>query len=214
MNEYQDVIVSNPSIVAYIPSIISAIGVIVAAFLSYNQYTKNKKTDIKIEQWKKSEDAKNERKSENISKIYGEMWQLLHDIVADRVYIIQPHPLTNAMFISASLEVKRNGVSSIKPYIQKLPMEDVASFSAELSARDFLLYRDVDNDVKDKRARALLSTNGCHSTCIKRLVDDEHGWVGSIVCGFTHDVDLNTTNMKLRMTEAANNIQYILPEYK
>ena len=34
-----------------IPAIISALGVIITAWFSYNQYTKNKKTDLKIEQF-------------------------------------------------------------------------------------------------------------------------------------------------------------------
>ena len=35
-----------------LPAIISALGTIVAAFFAYNQYTKNKLTDMKIEQFK------------------------------------------------------------------------------------------------------------------------------------------------------------------
>lgn len=34
----------------YLPAIISAIGTIIAAWFAYNQYTKNKITDLKVEQ--------------------------------------------------------------------------------------------------------------------------------------------------------------------
>lgn len=198
----------------YLPSIISALGTILAAWFAYNQYSKNKMTDLKIEKWKADEEKKGIKRSESIAKIYGVLWQLLHDMNADRVYILQPHPLTNNLFLSISLEVKRNGISAIKPDIQQLPMADVAAFAAELATRDFLFYRNVEADVKDKRARAIMTTNGCCSTVIKRLADEEHDWIGSIFCGFTHEASLQPTTLRQQLADAANLIQYILPEYK
>lgn len=198
----------------YLPSIISAIGTIFAAWFAYNQYTKNKMTDLKIEKWKAEEEMNSARRSDNIAKIYGVLWQLLHELQADRVYIVQPHPLVNNLFLSVSLEVKRNGVSAMKPNVQRLPMADVAAFSAELSARDFLLYRNIETEVKDKRARAIMTTNGCCSVVVKRLADDEHDWIGSIFCGFTHEQELQPATLRQQLQEAADHIQYILPEYK
>ncbi len=197
-----------------IPAIISSIAVILSAWFSYNQYAKNKLTDLKIEKWKAEEEVKSVKRSDNIAKIYGVLWQLLHELQADRVYIVQPHPLVNNLFLSVSLEVKRNGVSAMKPNVQRLPMSDVAAFSAELSARDFLLYRNIDTEVKDKRARAIMTTNGCCSVVVKRLTDDEHDWIGSIFCGFTHEQQLQPASLRQQLQEAADHIQYILPEYK
>ena len=198
----------------YLPSIISAIGTIFAAWFAYNQYTKNKMTDLKIEKWKAEEEMKSARRSDNIAKIYGVLWQLLHELQADRVYFVKPHPLVNNLFLSVSLEVKRNGVSAMKPNVQRLPMADVAAFSAELSARDFLLYRNIETEVKDKRARAIMTTNGCCSVVVKRLADDEHDWIGSIFCGVTHEQELQPATLRQQLQEAADHIQYILPEYK
>lgn len=197
-----------------IPAIISSIAVILSAWFSYNQYAKNKLTDLKIEKWKAEEEVKSVKRSDNIAQIYGVLWQLLHELQADRVYIVQPHPLVNNLFLSVSLEVKRNGVSAMKPNVQRLPMSDVAAFSAELSARDFLLYRNIDTEVKDKRARAIMTTNGCCSVVVKRLTDDEHDWIGSILCGFTHELQLQPASLRQQLQEAADHIQYILPEYK
>ena len=197
-----------------IPAIISSIAVILSAWFSYNQYAKNKLTDLKIEKWKAEEEVKSVKRSDNIAKIYGVLWQLLHELQADRVYIVQPHPLVNNLFLSVSLEVKRNGVSAMKPNVQRLPMSDVAAFSAELSARDFLLYRNIDTEVKDKRARAIMTSNGCCSVVVKRLTDDEHDWIGSIFCGFTHELQLQPASLRQQLQEAADHIQYILPEYK
>lgn len=197
-----------------IPAIISSIAVILSAWFSYNQYAKNKLTDLKIEKWKAEEEVKSAKRSDNIAKIYGVLWQLLHELQADRIYIVQPHPLVNNLFLSVSLEVKRNGVSAMKPNVQRLPMSDVAAFSAELSARDFLLYRNIDTEVKDKRARAIMTTNGCCSMVVRRLTDDEHDWIGSIFCGFTHEQQLQPASLRQQLQEAADHIQYILPEYK
>lgn len=197
-----------------IPAIISSIAVILSAWFSYNQYAKNKLTDLKIEKWKAEEEVKSAKRSDNIAKIYGVLWQLLHELQADRIYIVQPHPLVNNLFLSVSLEVKRNGVSAMKPNVQRLPMSDVAAFSAELSARDFLLYRNIDTEVKDKRARAIMTTNGCCSVVVKRLTDDEHDWIGSIFCGFTHEQQLQPASLRQQLQEAADHIQYILPKYK
>ncbi len=210
----EEAVATGVSWVQYIPQIISAVGVIIAAWFSYNQYTKNKQTDQKIEQWKKEESAKNAKKSEDIAKIYGELWQLLHNLSADRVYIIQPHPLTTNLFLSIRLEVKRNGVSSMRSVINKLPMSELAEFSAELATRDFLYYRNVDEDVKDKRARAMFATNGCHMAVIKRLSDQEHDWVGSLTCEYARPTDISPITFKQAMIDAANHIQYILPEIR
>lgn len=187
---------------------------LVSAWLAYNQYTKNKTTDAKIEKWKAEETAKSKKRSDNIAIVYGILWQLLHELQADRVYILQPHPLTNNLFLSISLEVKRNGVSSMKPNIQSLPMSEVAAFSAELATRDFLFYKNVEEDVKDKRARAIMISNGCCSTVIRRITDEEHGWIGSILCGFVHDQELQPTLLRQQLADAANRINYILPEIK
>lgn len=197
-----------------VAAIISAIGVIVTAWFSYNQYSKNKKTDAKLEHWKAEEEKKNEKKSENIAKIYGVLWQLLHNLQADRVYIVQPHPLTNNLFLSISVEVKRNGVSGMKDCVQDLPMSDVAVFASELSQRDFLFYKDIDDEVKDKKARAMLSNNGSFSAIVKRLTDDEYDWIGSIFCEFTRETDIQPVYARKELGDAANNVQYILPEYK
>lgn len=198
----------------YIPAIISAIGAIIAAWFTYNQYTKNKMTDLNIEKWKKEEVVKSAEKSEHISKIYGELWQLLHYLKADRVYIIQPHPLINSLFISISLEVKRNGVAEMKKTVGNMPMADVALFSSELSKRDWMYYKDIDSEVKDKRAKSIMGINGTQSAAIKRLSDDEKRWIGSLFVDFTHEENVLPDYIRKLMTEAASNIQYILPEYK
>lgn len=192
--------------------ILSAISTIAVAWLSYNQYTKNKTTDAKIERWKQEEKEKAKRNSENSSKIYGILWQILHDLAVDRVYILQPHPEKVNHFVSISMEVKRNGIAAMKPVIQKMHTSDIAAFAGELATRDFMFYKDVNQEVKDKKARAILATNGGVSAIIRRLVNDDNDWKGSIFLEFTHTMDCDPAFARKTLTEAASTIQYILPD--
>ena len=77
----------------YIAAIISAIGTIIVAWFAYNQKTKDKLTDLKIERFKQEETAKNIRRNYNSAVVFGELWNVLYQLKADRVYIVQPHPL-------------------------------------------------------------------------------------------------------------------------
>ena len=98
----------------YIAPIISAIGVIITAWFAYNQKTKDRMTDLKIERMRTEEARKGKVRSDNTGTIYGVLWEVLHELHADRVYILQPHPLSNNMFLSISMEVRRSGVVGMK----------------------------------------------------------------------------------------------------
>ena len=65
----------------YLPAIISALGTIIAAWFAYNQYSKNKLTDLKIEKFKKDEETKSIRRADNSSIVYGELWSVLHELM-------------------------------------------------------------------------------------------------------------------------------------
>jgi len=112
----------------YIPAIISAIGTILVAWFAYNQKTKDKMTDLKIEQIRTNNEMKQRRRADNSAIVHGELWEALHELHADRVYIVQPHPLGNESMISIYFESKRKGVESMKPKIQDLKMSEVAGF--------------------------------------------------------------------------------------
>jgi len=196
-----------------IPAIISAIGVIIAAWFSYNQYAKNKLTDLKVEQMQRDNETKRKRRSDNSALVHGELWEVLHELKADRVYIVQPHPLGNESMISIYFESKRKGVESMKPRIQNLKMCDVAKFCSDLTKNLFMFITDIDAQVTDRYAKSLLSSCGTSQVIIKRLSDNSHDWVGSIFCEFTHGTEIDEQEAHAILHEAAMNIQYILPEF-
>ena len=62
-----------------IANIISAAGTLLAAYFAYNQYTKNKLTDLKVEYFKKEEKRRSYHRSENSAKVFGELWRVLYE---------------------------------------------------------------------------------------------------------------------------------------
>lgn len=198
----------------YLPAIISAIGTIIAAWFAYNQYTKNKLTDLKIEKFRKDEEIKSIRRADNSSIVYGELWNILYELDADRVYIVQPLPLGNESLLSIYYEVKRKGVEPMKPHVQNLRIADVAKFSSDMVKNTFMYITDIDTQVQDKYAKSILSSYGCEAAVVKRLNDNKYDWVGSIFCEFTRPIHVSEDEAREIMHRCAMNIQYLLPEYK
>lgn len=198
----------------YLPAIISAIGTIIAAWFAYNQYTKNKLTDLKIEKFRKDEEIKSIRRADNSSIVYGELWNILYELDADRVYIVQPHPLGNESLLSIYYEVKRKGVEPMKPHVQNLRIADVAKFSSDMVKNMFMYITDINTQIQDKYAKSILSSYGCEAAVVKRLNDNKYDWVGSIFCEFTRPIHVSEDEAGEIMHQCAMNIQYLLPEYK
>ena len=202
------------TLLSNLPAIISAAGTIIASYFAYNQYAKNKETDAKIERFKQDEEAKSKRRADNSSIVFGELWNILHELNADRVYIVQPHPLGNESFVSIYYEVKRKGVEPMKPHVNNLHISDIARFASQMVKNLFMYITDIDSQVDDKYAKSLLASYGCQSAIIMRMNDNKHDWVGSIFCEFTHQIDIPSEEAQKIINQAANAIQYLLPEYK
>lgn len=194
--------------------VVTALGTIIASWFSYNQYTKNKITDAKIEQYKKDDEKKNKRRNDNSAIVFGELWKVLYSLKADRVYIVQPHPLGNESLLSVFFEVKRKGIEGMRNHVQAIKMSDMAKFCGDLAKNLFMYIDDVDSDMDDRYAKSLLSSYGCTAAVIKRMNDNRHDWVGSIFCEFTHKMSVPEDEARRVLHEAAMNIQYILPEYQ
>ena len=195
-------------------SVISAVGAIVAAYFSYNQYYKNKMADIEAKYKEKEIEQRSYQKSRNSAKIFGELWRVLYAVKADRVYIVQPHPLGHCAYLSVQFEVKRNGIDGMMMNIQKLPMSEVCVFSDKLQEELWQCYTNIDEQISDKMAKAMMMRNGTKNVAIKRL-DSSVDWVGSIFCEFV-DGNMKCSEDELHqiLHESAMNIQYILPEFK
>ena len=192
-------------------NIINAIGVIVVAYFTYNQYTKNKVTDYKLEKWKEEDKVKNKRRIDNGMIVYGELWDLLYGLKADRVYIIQPYPLGHEETLSIYFEVKRKWAEPMKPHIQKMRICEVAKFASELAKNVFMYITNINEQITDRYAQSIFSSCGTSHVLVKRLSDNQHDWVGSIVCEFVGDMEISEEDARGELHKKATNMQYILP---
>lgn len=205
------------SILNNLPEIISSITAGIALWFTYNQYTKNKMTDYKLEKLKEDDKKQQVVNAGNIATIFGELWELLYFLKADRVYIIQPHPLYKQMYISATLEVKNYGVSSAKNALNNVKIESLPKFVSQLAKEDLIFIEDTEVAHVETKVKSIMVSNGCKSIFIKRLVDENNNWIGSIVLGYLRSFKDYGVDRKMveRMTRtSAMSIQYILPELK
>jgi hypothetical protein len=195
-------------------SLFTAISTIVIAWFGYNQYTKNKKTDAKIKQIEEQDKAKNKLRADNSMVIFGVLWDVLYEIGADRVYIVQPHPLGHEEMLSIYYEVKSSGVQGMKDRIQNLRIAEIGTFSSDMAQNSLMYINDVESEVSNKYAQSLMATYGSENLIIKRLANNEYKWTGSIFCEYLEPTSIDREKAKKVLTNAALRIQYILPEFQ
>ena len=193
-----------------IAGVIGAVGVIVLGWFQYNQQTKNAETEARLK--RREEEDKEQRKREKVASqnIYRELWSLLNafDGVL-RVYIVQPHPLDRAKYISVQYEVLSEGMISITPLVHRMPISNLAGFVVELESNDFVYWRSQ-AEVRDGRARSVMHTIGTDKMCAVRMTDGEV-WKGNIVVDFD-STPIDEAYVSERLNEARTIIQYMLPE--
>lgn len=199
-------------VITAIGGMIGAFGGIYAIWTKYNQEAKNKKTEYEIEKLRNEDKKKNKKRSDNSMLVFGELWDILHETKANRVYIVQPHPLGHEEMLTIAFEVKEKGVESMKPHVQNLNISDVPKFSSDLVKNQFMYITDIQEQVSDKYAKSLLASYGTKQALIRRLSDNRHDWVGSIFCEFVHPMEINQEQAQKILNKTAITIQYILPE--
>ena len=91
-------------------------------------------------------------------------------------------------------------------------MSEVANFCGQLVKQDYAFYNGLEG--MDKRAKAIFSVNGTSQLVIKKLVDGKDNWVGSLCIDAMSENKLDLADNTDYINEVANNIQFILPEYK
>jgi hypothetical protein len=200
-------------IITAIGALIGAVGGIYSIWAKFHQDEKNKLTDLKIEQYRAQEHQRSFRRAENTGKVLGELSQVMISTGADRVYIVQPHPLGHIAFLSIQFEVKARGVQGMRMEVQKLEMSEVPQFSKMMAEKLFMYFDDIDNQMEDRVAKSLLSSNGTVAAAIKRL-NSSRDWVGSIFCEFMEQPRISEEEIKAILHEAAINIQFNLPEFQ
>lgn len=181
-----------------------------SAVLSFRQESFTKRQEYELK--RREEEDKEKRKLLKIAAndIMRELHRLLIKTDAQRAYIVQPHPLDRAKFISIEYEVFSEGMVEIARKVHRMPISSIAGFVSELSSRDFILWHSQ-ADVKDGRARAIMHSIGTEKMAAMRMMDGNL-WLGNIVLDFDSHQELEAVYLKGKMGEAANVVKYILPE--
>ena len=152
---------------------------------------------------------------ETFSRLYGYMWKLLLSVEADRVYIIQPHPLADKQFISVSLEVLNpdRDVRPQKDDFQFKKMSEWAGFISKLSDNDWVIYQEG-GEIRDLKSRLEFKRRGLSLMVLRRMVDEYGDWEATLCVEYTHNIPTNLDYIKGKMAIKAELIADILPEYK
>ena len=201
----------NEHIATIIVGLFTAIASILGGWFVYNQSTRDKETDFKIEQMKRYNEEKITLNNRKIAIIYSEMYDLLHKLDIDRVFVIQPHPEMKHIYLSVFLEVDRNGVSQVKEVFQNLPISDIPRFTKLLATNNWLFYSDISTQVESPRALALMRSAGSTNIAIRQLVNPSGEWIGSLVAENTKERKIPEEKAANMMKATANTIQFILP---
>lgn len=199
-------------VITAVGGLIGALGGIYALWTKYNQDAKNKKTEYELEKLRNEDKKRNKKRSDNAMLVFGELWDVMHDTKASRVYVVQPHPLGHEEMLTIAFEVKKKGIEPMKPHVQSLNISNVPKFAADMVKKPFMYITDINKQISDEYAKALLSSYGTKNAIIKRLSDNRHDWVGSIFCEFTYSMEISQENAQKILDKAAMTIQYIIPE--
>lgn len=197
-----------------IAALIGAIAAFVALFLNFRQESYNRQKEYELKRREADDKIARERERKQIKRasqdIYRELNRLFIDTGALRAYIVQPHPLDKAKYISIQYEVCAEGMTSVLEQVQRMPIGNVGGFVSELMSRDFVLWR-TQADVKDGRARAMMHSFGTDRMAAMRMMNDDI-WLGNIVLDFDEARQLEAIWLKEKMGEVANTVKYKLPE--
>lgn len=150
---------------------------------------------------------------QNTGIIYRYINKLLIDLNCDRVEIIQPHPTGERKWLSVSYAVTAVGVKDSSDMFQNVEMRDVASFVGDISTRQFIYWKDI-HEIKDAKIRSHCLLSGNEMVIIYRLEDIDEKWVGNLLVSYLDNKRMSIDHIKVRMQEAGEAIQYILPDYK
>lgn len=194
-------------------ALISIISPVLTAYFVYNQKAKDARVQQDMESWKKSEEQKAYMLNKYSGQVFGELHNLLNKSKADRVYIVQPHPLGHIAFLSCYFEAVNNGITEMQSSIQSIPMNKVPLFSASMAENVWLYYDNIDEQVQDDVAKSLFLANGTHAVGIKRM-ENTKDWVGSIFIEFIEQPEVDEVALKKMAHDSAMVIRYILPEFK
>ncbi|MDR0206045.1 MAG: hypothetical protein LBI45_02145 [Bacteroidales bacterium] len=184
---------------------------VILGWFAYNQKTKDKMTELKIEGVKLENEKRIATNNRSVATIHGVLWGLLHELDFSRCFIIQPHPEHKHLYLSVAFEVDKPGVSEVKAFFQNIPISTMAKFVKEIATTSIILIEDVDREISDTKAQSMMMLAGTSQLILKQLMDENGSWIGTLVVENTNRKQYNKEEAIEKMVVAATHIQYILP---
>jgi hypothetical protein len=148
------------------------------------------------------------------SYIFGYLWSLQHSLDAERICIVQPHPLNDRQYVSVTFEILHPG-RDVSPPQQNFQCRSIAEWGTTVKKwtdSEFIIYRDI-NDIKDLKLYSEAHRRGCKTAVFYRLTDAAGYWTGTLALDFTHEQPTGMQFIKGEVQKYGTLIADILPEY-
>lgn len=201
----------NAHVATIIVGLFTLISTVLGLWFVYNQSTRDKLTDYKIEQMRLYNEEKISTNNRHVAVIYSELYDLMHRLDVDRVFIIQPHPELKYIYLSVFLEVDKKGISMVKDMFQNILISEMPKFSKEMATTVWLYFDNIDEQVNEPRVQSLMRTMGSTNVALRQLTNTSGDWIGTLVAENTQGRPLNNNVAMEMMKNTANTIQFILP---
>jgi len=219
-------------IAGIIVAIQGVLALLLAPYIKARIESKHKVLELELQRREKEIDrhfADQERRRREHSKkkheitahLYSYLWNLTINQHADRVYIIQPHPVPDKQYISVSFEVVRDGISQQRNHFQFHKSSYWTEVIDLWKKNDFLKFHFENNGLQQnekpvvKKIWTEAMRRGCISVAFYRLLDVNNSWIG--VLAVEHLIDrqqIHTANYRNDIATYGELVADILPEYE
>lgn len=196
----------------YIEGILLALVALLSVWLKHKQDTVQRRIQQDVDAWK----IGTKRKEVGSRRMYATIYALMHTFrekhKLDRLFVIQPITVEKPMELNVQFETDDPSIISLMDSLQPITIRECPEATKTLATTDFIYFRNIEEEMHDDYLKSLMLTYGCHSMAVKRLIDKQGDWVGSLVAQVVDDRGEEREVAKRELTALANRLQYILPE--
>ncbi len=201
-------------IVLGIASLSGLVGVILS-HLQFKEKLQIQQQDFDRSQNELKHDLRSVQKGMNdykeaVNKLTGSLYKVLYNIKADRCLVIQPHPIDDSKYLVAQFEVVDKGISTTISMFGRLEISKYWSLYNDLKSNEFIFFRHT-GDISNSNTKNIITANGAEMLAAYRILDNGGRYLGSVVCEWLDDDDLDLPQVRRDMGICAGDIQFYLP---
>ncbi len=147
---------------------------------------------------------------EAVNKLTGSLYKVLYNIKADRCLVVQPHPIDDSKYLVAQFEVVDKGISTTISMFGRLEITKYWSLYNDLKNNEFIFFRHT-GDISNSNTKNIITANGAEMLAAYRILDNGGRYLGSVVCEWLDDDELDLPQVRRDMGMCAGDIQFFLP---